>query len=213
MEEVIFNGTAQLKPLGLAEVNLTIKNNRGILPVEYDEVVITRRLYRSGESEYLLNKSQCRLKDIMELFYDTGMGPHAYSVIQQGMVDAILSDKAEDRRNLFEEAAGVTKYKHRKKEAIAKLEATKADLLRLGDIIAEIDKQVGQLKRQAARARAFSRQKDELKSIELTLAASLLYDSQGKHHELEIRRGNLQVEHSAVSADYEKREMSLQESR
>ena len=213
MEEVIFNGTAQLKPLGLAEVNLTIKNNRGVLPIEYDEVVITRRLYRSGESEYLLNKSQCRLKDIMELFYDTGMGPHAYSVIQQGMVDAILSDKAEDRRNLFEEAAGVTKYKHRKKEAIAKLEATKADLLRLGDIIAEIDKQVGQLKRQAARARAFSRQKDELKSIELTIAASLLYESQGKHHELETKRGDLQVDHTAVSADYEKREMSLQESR
>jgi chromosome segregation protein len=213
MEEIIFNGTAQMKPLGLAEVNLTIKNNRGILPVEYDEVVITRRLYRSGESEYLLNKSQCRLKDIMELFYDTGMGPHAYSVIQQGMVDAILSDKAEDRRNLFEEAAGVTKYKHRKKEAIAKLEATRADLLRLGDIIVEIEKQVGALRRQAARARAFSRQKDELKAIELALAAGRLYESQGKRHEHEAKRGVLQTEMAAINAEFEKRELSLQESR
>ncbi len=213
MEEIIFNGTAQMKPLGLAEVNLTIKNNRGVLPVEYDEVVITRRLYRSGESEYLLNKSQCRLKDIMELFYDTGMGPHAYSVIQQGMVDAILSDKAEDRRNLFEEAAGVTKYKHRKKEAIAKLEATRADLLRLGDIIAEIEKQVGALRRQAARARAFSRQKDDLKAIELTLAAGQLHESQANRHELETKRGALQTEMAAINADFEKREMGLQESR
>jgi chromosome segregation protein len=213
MEEIIFNGTAAMKPLGLAEVNLTIKNNRGVLPVEYDEVVITRRLYRSGESEYLLNKSQCRLKDIMELFYDTGMGPHAYSVIQQGMIDAILSDKAEDRRNLFEEAAGVTKYKHRKKEAIAKLEATEADLLRLGDIIAEIDKQVAALKRQAARARAYSRQKDELRQAEQTLAASLLFGMQGKRHALEERKSELQLQIEALNAEFEKREMSLQETR
>jgi chromosome segregation protein len=117
MEEVIFSGTKTLKPTGMAEVNLTIRNNRGVLPIEYDDIVITRRLFRSGDSEYYLNKSKCRLKDIMELFFDTGMGPHAYSVIQQGMIDAILSDKTEDRRSLFEEAAGVTKYKHRKKEA------------------------------------------------------------------------------------------------
>jgi chromosome segregation protein len=213
MEEVIFNGTAQLKPLGLAEVNLTIKNNRGVLPVEYDEVVITRRLYRSGESEYLLNKSQCRLKDIMELFYDTGMGAHAYSVIQQGMIDAILSDKAEDRRGLFEEAAGVTKYKHRKKEALGKLEATKADLLRLGDIISEIEKQVNQLRRQAARARQYSRQKDELKGVELKLASAMVYDSQAKYRDLEIKRDGLKTEIEALSIEYDKREVGLHESR
>ena len=213
MEEVIFNGTAQLKPLGLAEVNLTIKNNRGILPVEYDEIVITRRLFRSGESEYLLNKSQCRLKDIMELFYDTGMGPHAYSVIQQGMIDAILSDKAEDRRGLFEEAAGVTKYKHRKKEAIAKLEATRADLLRLGDIIVEIEKQVGQLRRQAAKARQFSRFKDELKNIELALGASSLFETQAKFKEIENRRSGLKLEIDSLNTEFEKRELNLQETR
>ena len=213
MEEVIFNGTAQLKPMGLAEVNLTIKNNRGVLPVQFDEIVITRRLYRSGESEYLLNKNHCRLKDIMELFYDTGMGPHAYSVIQQGMVDAILSDKAEDRRSLFEEAAGVTKYKHRKKEAIAKLEATRADLLRLGDIITEIEKQVNQLKRQAARARQYSRFKDQLKNFELLLAASLLYQARGKYGELEKKRGSLQSEIEVLNADFGKREVNLHETR
>jgi chromosome segregation protein len=213
MEEVIFNGTAQLKPLGLAEVNLTIKNNRGVLPIEYDEIVITRRLYRSGESEYLLNKSQCRLKDIMELFYDTGMGPHAYSVIQQGMIDAILSDKAEDRRGLFEEAAGVTKYKHRKKEAIAKLEATRADLLRLGDIILEIEKQVNQLRRQAAKARQFSRFKDELKNIEMALASSTLFDTQAKFKDIEGRKVALQFEVGSLNAEFEKRELNLQETR
>ena len=134
IEDVIFSGTELRKPTGMAEVTLFIQNNRGLLPIEYDDLSITRRLFRSGESEYLLNKNQCRLKDIIELFFDTGMGPHAYSVIQQGMIDAILSDKTEDRRSLFEEAAGVTKYKHRKKEAESKLEATEADLLRLGDV-------------------------------------------------------------------------------
>jgi chromosome segregation protein len=213
MEEVIFNGTAQLKPLGLAEVNLTIKNNRGILPIDYDEIVITRRLFRSGESEYLLNKSQCRLKDIMELFYDTGMGPHAYSVIQQGMIDAILSDKAEDRRGLFEEAAGVTKYKHRKKEAIAKLDATRADLLRLGDIMIEIEKQVNQLRRQAARARHFSRIKDELKNIEVIIAAASLFDLQAKFKEIDSQRSSAQFRLHSLDADFEKREVGLHETR
>lgn len=213
MEDVIFNGTAQMKPLGLAEVNLTIKNNRGVLPLEYDEIVITRRLYRSGESEYLLNKSQCRLKDIMELFYDTGMGPHAYSVIQQGMVDAILSDKTEDRRSLFEEAAGVTKYKHRKKEAIGKLEATKADLLRLGDIISEIEKQVAALRRQAARARQYGKFKDQLKEIEIQIAASVLYQSQTRYAELENRRNGIQVELETINSQFDKNEMILHEAR
>ncbi|NOY89306.1 MAG: AAA family ATPase, partial [FCB group bacterium] len=108
MEEVIFNGTKDLKPLGMAEVTLSIVNNDGSLPTEYNEVQITRHLFRSGESEYLLNKVPCRLKDITELFYDTGLGSHSYSVIQQDMIEGIISDKAEDRRFLFEEAAGIT---------------------------------------------------------------------------------------------------------
>ncbi|HAP35546.1 MAG TPA: chromosome segregation protein SMC, partial [Bacteroidetes bacterium] len=110
MEDVIFNGTKNRKPLGMADVSLTIENTKGILPSEYKEVVITRRVYRSGESEYYLNKTLCRLKDIKDLFMDTGMGSDAYSVIELKMVETILSDKADERRRLFEEAAGVTKY-------------------------------------------------------------------------------------------------------
>jgi chromosome segregation protein len=123
-DEVIFNGTADLPPTDMAEVSLKIKNSRGVLPIDYDEIVITRRLYRSGDSEYLINNKQCRLKDITELFADTGMGTHAYSVFQTGMIDIILSDNAEERRYLFEEASGITKYKARKKEAVKELENT-----------------------------------------------------------------------------------------
>ncbi|HDL02848.1 MAG TPA: chromosome segregation protein SMC, partial [candidate division Zixibacteria bacterium] len=124
MEEIIFNGTHEIKPLGMAEVTLVIQNNKGVLPTEYSEVQITRRLFRSGESEYLLNKVPCRLKDISDLLMDTGVGSHIYSVIQQDMIEAILSDKADERRFLFEEAAGISKYKNRKKAALRKLEAT-----------------------------------------------------------------------------------------
>ncbi len=211
MEEVIFSGTSQLKPIGMAEVTLFIKNNRGLLPIEYDDLNITRRLYRSGESEYLLNKNQCRLKDIVELFLDTGIGPHAYSVIQQGMVDAILSDRTEDRRSLFEEAAGVTRYKHRKKEAENKLVATEADLLRLGDIIAEIEKQVILLRRQAKRAQRYSGQKELLKDIECTLAAARLFSSQERYKELLDRKKSLQIDLEVYNAEIKKYEFNLQE--
>lgn len=209
MEEVIFSGTRTLKPTGMAEVNLHIKNNRGVLPIEYDDIVVTRRLFRSGESEYYLNKSRCRLKDIMELFFDTGMGPHAYSVIQQGMIDSILSDKTEDRRSLFEEAAGVTKYKHRKKEAENKLQATEADLLRLGDVLAEIEKQVVQLRRQAKRARRYSKRKNDLKEIELALAASLLFASQEKYKSLQEGKHAFQLEIESSVAETDRIEVNI----
>ena len=156
MEEVIFNGTRDMKPLGMAEVTLSLVNNRGVLPTEYGEVQITRRLFRSGESEYLLNKVPCRLKDIHELFYDTGVGAHSYSVIQQEMIDAVISDKAEERRFLFEEAAGITKYKQRKKAAPRKLEATENDLLRLRDIYAEVQTQARSLNRQQKKTSCWS---------------------------------------------------------
>ncbi|UCC80478.1 MAG: chromosome segregation protein SMC [Candidatus Zixiibacteriota bacterium] len=211
MEEVIFSGTRTLKPTGMAEVNLHIKNNRGVLPIEYDDIVITRRLFRSGESEYYLNKSRCRLKDIMELFFDTGMGPHAYSVIQQGMIDSILSDKTEDRRSLFEEAAGVTKYKHRKKEAENKLQATEADLLRLGDVLAEIEKQVMQLRRQAKRARRYSRRKDDLIDVELALAASLLFDSQENYKNLQEQKRALELKIESSIAESDRLEVNIQD--
>ncbi|UCC45655.1 MAG: AAA family ATPase, partial [Candidatus Zixiibacteriota bacterium] len=171
MEEVIFNGTRDMKPLGMAEVTLSLVNNRGLLPTEYTEVQITRRLFRSGESEYLLNKVPCRLKDITELFYDTGVGAHSYSVIQQDMIEAVISDKAEERRFLFEEAAGITKYKQRKKAAIRKLEATENDFLRLNDIYAEVKTQVNSLRRQQKKAERYQKISDNIKQWELFLSS------------------------------------------
>ncbi len=170
MENVIFNGTSKRRPLGMAEVKLTIENTRGVLPVEYSEVTIGRRLYRSGESEYLLNGVQCRLKDITDLFMDTGMGAGAYSVIELKMVEEILSENAHDRRRLFEEAAGITKYKLRRTQTIKKLDSTQADLTRLRDLVEEIDKRVRSLKRQANKAARYRELEEELHRLEIVLA-------------------------------------------
>ncbi|MDE3057958.1 MAG: chromosome segregation protein SMC [Bacteroidota bacterium] len=156
MEDVIFNGTKSRKPLGMADVSLTIENTKGILPSEYSEITITRRVYRSGESEYFLNKTLCRLKDIRDLFMDTGMGSDAYSVIELKMVETILSDRTDERRRLFEEAAGVTKYKHRRKEALRRLDSVQQDLVRVNDIVKEVQKVVGSLERQAQKAEMYN---------------------------------------------------------
>jgi chromosome segregation protein len=172
MEDVIFNGCPTRKPLGLAEVHLTFKNDRGILPTEFSEVTISRRVFRSGVSEYSLNRTPCRLKDIRDLFFDTGMGSHAYSVIERGMVDHVLSDNSNHRRFLFEEASGITKYKARKKEALNKLDATDGDLTRLNDIIYEIERELRSLARQVGKARKFQRLRDEIRDIDLLLTAS-----------------------------------------
>ena len=157
MENVIFNGTANKKPMGMAEVSLTIENNKGILPTEYSEVTITRRIFRSGESEYLLNKNLCRLKDITNLFMDTGIGANAYSVIELKMVETILSSKAEERRTMFEEAAGVNKYKLRRRLALRKLDEVKTDLNRVNDIVSEVEKKVNSLERQAKKADKYNK--------------------------------------------------------
>lgn len=170
MENVIFNGTANKKPMGMAEVSLTIMNTKGILPTEYSEVVITRRIFRSGESEYLLNKNLCRLKDITNLFMDTGIGANAYSVIELKMVETILSNKAEERRTMFEEAAGVNKYKLRRRLALKKLDEVKADLTRVNDIVIEVEKKVNSLERQAKRADKYNRLSTSLREIEIDLA-------------------------------------------
>lgn len=170
MEDVIFHGTATRKPLGMAEVSLVIDNTDGSLPIDYSEVVISRRLFRSGESEYLINNSACRLKDVEELFLDTGAGHHSYSILEQGQLDLVLSIKPADRRFLFEEAAGIAKYKARKEEALRKLEATEQNLLRLSDIIAEVKRQINSIERQAKRAEKYREVQQELKTIELRLA-------------------------------------------
>ena len=171
MENVIFNGTGNRKPLGMAEVSLSLENNKMILPVEYSEVVVTRRLYRNGDSNYLLNKTQCRLKDITNLFLDTGMGADSYSVIELKMVEAILSGKAEERRRLIEEAAGINKYKIRRKEAVRKLAYVQTDLVRAQDIVLEIEKQVRSLKRSSAKTKRFNKLNLELLQLQKQLIA------------------------------------------
>ncbi|HEY6625553.1 MAG TPA: AAA family ATPase, partial [Ignavibacteriaceae bacterium] len=170
MENVIFNGTSTRKPMGMAEVSLTIENTKGILPIEYTDVTITRRIFRSGESEYLLNKNICRLKDITNLFMDTGIGANAYSVIELKMVETILSSKAEERRTMFEEAAGVNKYKLRRRLALRKLEEVMSDLTRVNDIVSEVAKNVASLERQAKKADRYNQLSSRLKEIELELA-------------------------------------------
>lgn len=169
MENVIFNGAGKRRPLGMAEVSLTIENTRGILPTEYSEVTITRRLFRNGDSEYLLNKTQCRLRDIVDLFMDTGMGANAYSVIELKMIETILSDRADERRKLFEEAAGVTKYKVRRREALRKLDSTQQDLMRVNDITKEVGKKVNSLERQAKRAEEYTTLDVERKKLEVEI--------------------------------------------
>ncbi len=170
MENVIFNGTRTRKPMGMAEVSLTLVNDAGVLPTEYSEVTITRRIFRSGESEYLLNKNVCRLKDITNLFMDTGMGTNAYSVIELKMVETILSNRTEERRKMFEEAAGVNKYKLRRRLSLKKLDDVKRDLTRVNDIVAEVDKTVKSLERQAKRADKFNQIQSVLREKELDLA-------------------------------------------
>ncbi len=147
MQDVIFAGTELRKPQGFASVSITLDNSDHKLPVEYDEVTITRRIYRSGESEYRMNGSVCRLKDIYELFYDTGIGKEGYSIIGQGQIDKILSGKPEERRELFDEAAGIVKFKRRKAVAQKKLEDEKQNLVRVTDILSELEKQVGPLEK------------------------------------------------------------------
>ncbi|WP_181306488.1 chromosome segregation protein SMC [Rufibacter sp. XAAS-G3-1] len=170
MESVIFNGTKNRKPQQLAEVSLTFNNNKGILPTEYSQVTITRRYYRSGESEYLLNNVTCRLKDINDLFLDTGIGSDSYAIIELKMVDDILTDKDNSRRNLFEEAAGISKFKVRKKQTLKKLEETDADLERVEDVLFEIGKNLKSLERQAKTAERYLNLKDEYKKLSLEYA-------------------------------------------
>jgi len=169
MEDVIFAGTRSRKPLGMAEVNLVIENIENILPVEFSEVSLIRRLFRSGESDYLMNKIPCRLLDINNLLMDTGLGQGSYAVMEQGMVDEIISEKTENRRRILEEAAGITKYKARRRSTWNKLESTQADLTRIEDIITEVKRQVDYLNRQVGRARRYQGLKAELDTLEVLL--------------------------------------------
>lgn len=204
MENVIFNGTSSRKPMGMAEVSLVIENTKGILPTEYTDVTITRRIFRSGESEYLLNKNICRLKDITNLFMDTGIGANAYSVIELKMVETILSSKAEERRTMFEEAAGVNKYKLRRRLALRKLDEVMSDLTRVNDIVSEVAKNVASLERQAKKADRYTQLTSRLKEIELELAEreySWFLDKTEEiiQHKVENNRKKKQFEDEMIS--------------
>ncbi|MDF1545876.1 MAG: AAA family ATPase, partial [bacterium] len=213
MEEVIFNGTRNQKPLGMAEVTLTLVNDRGVLPTEYTEIQITRRLFRSGDSEYLLNKVPCRLKDISELFFDTGVGAHSYSVIQQDMIEAVISDKAEERRFLFEEASGITKYKQRKKAAIRKLDATEQDLLRLQDIYSEVKTRVNSLKRQYKKAERYQTIKDDIRNWELYLGSCRIKSVDQEKRELKAKIDSLSDVVAAGSGEIDRFGAELEDHR
>src|SRR6516162_7345476 len=175
MADVIFNGSDTRKPLGFGEVSLTLTDCTAALGVDWHEVRVTRRIYRDGNSEYFLNKTPCRLRDIHNLFADTGVGRAAYSIMEQGKIDLILSSRPEDRRSIFEEAAGITKYKTQKKEALRKLEATEANLIRLADIMKEVKRQIGSLQRQAGKARRYKTLFDDLRILD-THFSRRLYD-------------------------------------
>lgn len=180
--DIIFAGTQNRKSLGFAEVSIVIDNQDGKLPIEYNEVTVTRKIYRSGETGYFINKTPCRLKDILELFMDTGIGKDGYSIIGQGKIDEILSNKSEDRRHIFEEAAGIVKYRTRKLESEKKLEQTKLNLLRINDILAEIEGNIEPLKLQSEKAKKFLDLREELKNIEVGL---FLYNMETYKEKLE----------------------------
>ncbi len=169
MQDVIFAGTQMRKPMGYAYVAITLDNSDHALPIDYEEVTVARRVYRSGESEYLINGATCRLKDVSEMFYDTGIGKEGYSIIGQGQIDRILSGKPEERRELFDEAAGIVKYKRRKATALKKLEQERANLVRVSDILTELERQVEPLEKQSAIARNYLQMKEELKKLDVNI--------------------------------------------
>lgn len=185
MEDIIFAGTQQRKMLGFAEVSLVLDNTDGALPIDFAEVTVTRRVYRSGESEYLINKSSCRLKDVQELFMDTGIGKDSYSIIGQGKIEEIISSKSEERRNIFEEASGIVKYRTRRDEALRKLENTNSNLERVNDILREIDNNLGPLEEKSVVAKTYLELKAKLKDIEVKLFLNVIDNTEDELKVLE----------------------------
>lgn len=180
MEDVIFSGSDRRKSVGMAEVSLTLDNSTAIFALDYSEITVTRRVYRSGESEFLINKSPCRLRDIHELFMDTGIGREGYSIIGQGKIDEVLSTRSEDRRNIIEEAAGIVKYKSRKQQAVKKLTDTEQNLVRISDIISELGTQVGPLEEQSKKAGEYLEYRNELVELEINLLINQIEDQKLK---------------------------------
>lgn len=210
MQDVIFSGTENRKSLSYASVAITLNNADHQLPVDYEEVTVTRKLYRSGESEYLINGTVRRLKDIQEMFYDTGIGKEGYSIIGQGQIDRILSGKPEERRELFDEAAGIVKFKRRKNLSLKKLEEERQNLTRVNDILAELEKQIGPLEEQAGVAREYLKKKEELKTFDINMflleAERIREQIQEVEEQLETAEGELKeanIRYTEMKTEYE----------
>ena len=224
MQDVIFSGTETRRPLGFAYVAITMDNSDHKLPIDYQEVTIARRLYRSGESEYLLNGTSCRLKDVNELFYDTGIGKEGYSIIGQGQIDKILSGKPEERRELFDEAAGIVKFKRRKNTAIKKLEEEQQNLTRVKDILSELTRQVAPLEKQAETAKVYLKKKEALKKLDMQMFLAEMNRIRAELEETEkkyqIARADLEdteksfgitkTEYEKLEQEQEKQEQEIQ---
>ena len=218
MQDVIFSGTENRKPLSFASVSITLDNSDHKLPVDYNEVTVTRRLYRSGESEYMINGSGCRLKDIQEMFYDTGIGKEGYSIIGQGQIDKILSGKPEERRELFDEAAGIVKFKRRKATTLKKLEEERQNLVRVTDILSELTKQLGPLERQSETARIYLSKREELKELDVNLFLlenqrneELLKELEEKIDRAQNELNETQEAYDQTKVEYDRLEQELEE--
>src|ERR1700712_170529 len=199
MDNIIFNGSKSRKPANLAEVSLTFDNTKNILPVEFYQVTITRKLYRSGDSEYRLNDVQCRLKDITDLFLDTGIGSDSYAIIELRMIEEIIANKEGSRRNLFEEASGISKYKLRKKQTFSKLKDTEADLERVEDLLFEIEKNLKTLENQAKKTERYYRIKEQYKALSITLASFRIASFSESLAAIEQKEQVQAVERSGIS--------------
>ena len=218
MQDVIFSGTELRKPLSFASVAITLDNSDHKLPVDFEEVTVTRRLYRSGESEYRINGSSCRLKDINEMFYDTGIGKEGYSIIGQGQIDKILSGKPEDRRELFDEAAGIVKFKRRKNTTLKKLEEEQQNLVRVTDILSELTKQLEPLERQSETAKIYLAKRESLKELDVNMflleyehTGNLIKELEEKTRIAENQLQEAKDAHSRTKEEYERLEKSLEE--
>ena len=218
MQDIIFAGTENRKPLSYAYVAITLDNADHKLPVGYEEVTVARRVYRSGESEYLLNGNTCRLKDVTELFYDTGIGKEGYSIIGQGQIEKILNGKPEERRELFDEAAGIVKYKKRKAAAQKKLENERENLVRVNDILSELERQVGPLEKQAEKARVYLKKKEELKTYDVNMFLMEMTRIDGQLHEVGEKCGIAEAQlheskdsYEQVKTEYERMESEIEQ--